>query len=461
VDVQGLTSGVSTIAAGEYHTCALTTSGGVKCWGKGDAGKLGDGTTTNHYTPVDVQGLASGISTIAAGQNHTCALTASGGVKCWGDNLYGELGDGTFTRRSTPVDVQGLASGFSAIATGYRHTCALTASGGVKCWGYNVYGQLGDGTTISRSTPVDVIGLASGVSAIATGYGHTCAVTTSGGVKCWGYNENGQLGDGTTIDRSTPVDVQGLASGVTAVAAGNLHTCALTTSGWVKCWGYNVYGQLGDGTSTSRFVPVDVQGLTSGASTIAAGYFHTCVLTTSSGVKCWGDNEYGQLGDGTIYSRSTPEDVQGLTDGISAISTGGYHTCALTASGGVKCWGDNWGTGIVYRSTTPVDVQGLASGISAIATGSYHTCVLTASSGVKCVGDNYYGQLGDGTNIIIGSSTPVDVIGLTAGVGAIAVGREYTCALTTSGGVKCWGDGRTGQLGFAVLWLPVDVVGLP
>jgi alpha-tubulin suppressor-like RCC1 family protein len=329
------------IAVGGQHTCALTIGGGVKCWGNNTHSQLGDGTATSRTTPVDVIGLGSGVVAIAAGGWHTCALTAGGGVKCWGSNSHGQLGDGTATSRTTPVDVIGLGSGVVAIAAGSWHTCALTAGGGVKCWGSNFYGQLGDWTTTDRTTPVDVIGLGSRVVAIAAtptatvvGGWHTCALTVGGGVKCWGWNMYGQLGDGTTTSRTTPVDVIGLGSGVVAIAAGGHHTCALTTGGGVKCWGWGSGGQLGDGTT-----PVDVIGLGSGVVAIAAGGWHTCALTAGGGVKCWGDNTHGQLGDGTTTSRRTPVDVIGLGSGVVAIAAGGNHTCALTTSGGVKCWG--------------------------------------------------------------------------------------------------------------------------
>jgi len=351
---------IAAISAGYYHTCALTAGGGVKCWGANGNGELGDGTTNEHHTPVDVSGLASGVSAIIAGGLHTCALTTGGGVKCWGNNYYGQLGDGTTTNRLTPVNVSGLASGVSTITTGYYHTCALTAGGGVKCWGYNGNGQLGDSTTTDRHSPVAVSGLASGASAIAAGWSHTCARTTGGGVKCWGWNYYGQLGDDTTTDRYTPVDVSGLASGVSAITAGYYHNCARTSGGGIKCWGNNEYGQLGDGTITTRLTPVNVSGMASGASAIDAGADHTCALTAGGGIKCWGNNFHGQLGDGTITEHHTPVSVSGLASGASAIAAGGYHTCALTSGGGVKCWGLN-GNGQLGDSTnsdrhTPVDV---------------------------------------------------------------------------------------------------------
>jgi alpha-tubulin suppressor-like RCC1 family protein len=259
-------------------------------------------------------------------------------VKCWGDNYYGQLGNGTTTDSLTPRDVTGLTTGVRAVEAGDYHTCAVTTAGGVKCWGLNLHGQLGNGTTTGSLTPVDVTGLTTGVSAVVATFYSTCAVTIAGGVKCWGLNNYGQLGNGTTTSSSTPVDVTGL-NGVSAVSADGWHACAVASGGGVKCWGYNNYGQLGNGTTTNSLTPVAVTGLASGVSAVAAGRGHTCALTSGGGVKCWGDNFSGQLGNGTTTSSSTPVDVTGLTTGVSAVSAGYEYTCAVASGGGVKCWG--------------------------------------------------------------------------------------------------------------------------
>ena len=448
VAVSGLASGVQAVSAGAYHTCALTTSGGVKCWGYNDSGQLGDGTTADRYTPVAVNGLISGVQAISAGFFHTCALTTAGGVKCWGDNTSGQLGDNTTTDRFTPVAVSGLASGVQAVNAG-GNTCALITSGGVLCWGYNGHGELGDGTTTNSSTPVAVSGLNSGVQAVSTGGGQTCGLTSASGLVCWGWNDHGQLGDGTKTDRSTPVAVSGLASGVLAVSAGAYHTCALTTPGGVKCWGANSHGELGDGTTTNWITPVAVSGLASAVHALSGGVVHTCALTTFGGVKCWGSNYRGQLGDGTTNASYTPIVVSGLTSGVQAVSTGEIYTCALTTAGGVLCWGYNnrgqLGDGTTTDRSTPVAVSGLTSGVLAVSASRDHTCALTTDGGVMCWGSNYGGQLGDGTTNA--SYTPIVVSGLTSGVQAVSAGDGHTCALTTAGGVKCWGQNYAGQLG--------------
>ena len=469
--VVGLNSGMTAISAGSYHTCALTSSGGVKCWGRKLA--LGDGTFTESSTPVDTVGLSSGVSAITAGWDHTCALTNGGGIKCWGGNAYGQLGDGTNATHLTPVDVTVASHKVTVISAGDYHTCALTSDGGLTCWGDNQYGQLGNGMSgTNRLTPVDVSSLSSGATAISAGYRHTCALapTMGGGVKCWGQNGAGEIGDGTTTDRLTPVDVSLLvsgASGVTTLSAGSAHTCALTMwDGSVKCWGNNTAGELGDGSTTSRVTQVDVTGLSSGVTAISAGATHTCALTSGGGVKCWGGNQYGQLGDGSTTNRLTPTDVTGLTSGVTAISAGRDHTCALTSGGGIKCWGYNGvsqlGDGTTTDRLTSVDVTGLSSGMSAISAGRDHTCALTSGGGVKCWGSNgAEGKLGDGTTTT--RSTPVDVVGLSSGMSAISTGNTHTCALTNNGGVKCWGANDRGQLGDGSSTghlTPVDVIEL-
>jgi alpha-tubulin suppressor-like RCC1 family protein len=311
-------AGQATLAAG-YQSCALTSAGGVKCWGYNFYGQLGDGTRfISRYSPVAVSGLSSGVVAIAAARLHTCALTSAGAIKCWGDNDDGGLGDGSRTTRLTPVAVTGLSSGVVAITAGQGYSCALTSAGAVKCWGNNGGGQLGDGTRWDRLTPVAVSGLSSGVVAISASGGHTCALTSAGAVKCWGGNQYGELGDGTTTYRETPVAVSGLSSGVAAISAGPSHTCALTVAGAVKCWGWNHYGQLGDGTTTDRLIPVAVSGLSSGVAAIAAGGAHTCATTSAGAAKCWGGNYRGSLGDGTNTDRHTPTLIPGFTTLVRA-----------------------------------------------------------------------------------------------------------------------------------------------
>jgi len=359
------------IAAGGYHTCALTDAGGIKCWGGNAYGQLGDGSAIQRSIPVDVVGFASGVKAITTGGPYTCALTTAGAVKCWGRNYAGQLGDGTDMPRNIPVDVVGLNSGVQAIAAGGHHTCALTGARDVKCWGSNGSGQVGDGTTVTRRTPVEVVGLPSAVQAIATGGHHTCVITEAGGVKCWGGNESGELGNETTRDSNTPADVAGLTSGAKALATGGHHSCVLTETGGVKCWGNDSHGQLGNGLRTNSTVPLNVAGLMSGVIAIAAGVgsvrgletfagAHTCVLTRAGGVKCWGNNDDGQLGEGRAVDRDTPVDVVGLTKGVKGIAVGAHHSCALTTAGTVKCWGDNsqgqLGNGTNTDSPLPVDV---------------------------------------------------------------------------------------------------------
>jgi alpha-tubulin suppressor-like RCC1 family protein len=348
------------IAAGWNHTCALTSSGGVMCWGQNNYGQLGNNSTIDSPIPVYVVGLSSGVIAIAAGNWHTCALTTTGGVKCWGGNLSGQLGNNSFNNSGIPVSVWGLSSGVSAITAGFYHTCALTM-GGMMCWGYNGYGQLGNDTYTNGKIPQYVNGLSNNVSAIAAGFYHTCALPSTGGVKCWGRNNFAQLGNNSTTDNPTPVNVSGLSSEMRAITAGDWHTCVAIEAGGVKCWGSNNGGQLGNDFTTMSLVPMDVSGFTDVANSLAAGGFHTCALTTGGGVKCWGSNANGQLGDNnSMVGSITPVDVVGLSSGVSAITAGQLYSCAFTTTGGLKCWGSNGygqlGNNSTTQSDIPVDV---------------------------------------------------------------------------------------------------------
>ncbi|MBV8983717.1 MAG: Ig-like domain repeat protein [Acidimicrobiia bacterium] len=311
--VSGLDSGVAAVSAGDQHTCALTNGGGVLCWGSNEFGQVGPGAPPGGaLAPVAVTGLDSGVAAVSAGGVHTCALTTGGEVFCWGENQYGQLGDGTTVSRSTPAAVSGLGGQVVAISAGELDTCALINSGAVRCWGDNENGQLGNGTSTSSSTPVDVTGLESGVVAVSAGAWHTCALTSDGTVHCWGKNFSGELGDGTTTSSSTPVDVVGLNGTATAVGVGEAHTCAITSGGGVQCWGDNYRSQLGDGTTNNSSAPVGVIGLGSGVTALSAGGAgaHNCVLPSSGGVLCWGEGYFGQLGDGGTTDKSTPVEVQ-------------------------------------------------------------------------------------------------------------------------------------------------------
>ena len=353
----------SQVSAGDSHSCAATSSG-VACWGNNSVGQFGDGTTMNSAAPLFPGALSGGLKTIAASATTTCGLNSSGTLLCWGDNSKGQFGAGDTTSSLTP---RTTLTNLSDFALGAAHACAVSVSGTVRCWGANESGQLGDGTTAARNSPVDVVMLTD-VAQVSAGFGHTCAVTQSGAVLCFGLNDRGQLGDGTTENRTAPSAVSGMSSGVSRVACGKRHTCAVTAGGKVKCWGDNTRGQLGDTLETMRTyssVPIDVYGSPGTMTQVSCGDAHTCGVTTSGSLLCWGDSTSGALGTVWIYDvfyyPSTASGIDGSSARATAVSCGAKHTCAVMTNGGVKCWGDNSqgqiGTGLFGgRQTTPVDV---------------------------------------------------------------------------------------------------------
>ena len=285
--------GVKAITVGGIHTCAVTTAGGVRCWGGNSAGQLGDGTTTARSTPP-MADVLTGVKAIDAGSEHTCALMTTGGVRCWGRNTNGQLGVGTSSIGSdlaTPPAADVIGD-IQAIAAGGAHTCVLTTAGGVRCWGSSVDGSLGYANVVDyRRPPAD--DALTGVQAISTGSGHTCALTLAGTVRCWGDNVAGEVGDGSQ-SASVRTPSPELLSDVRAIACGGSNTCALSMSGGVRCWG-SPWG-LGDGSRDSRRSPPADEIALGGQQIVGGG--STCVITAGGGVRCWGLNTYGQLGDG-------------------------------------------------------------------------------------------------------------------------------------------------------------------
>ena len=375
-----ITAGIefSSISAGSNHTCGVGGITGAAvfdvayCWGDNSFGQLGNGTTANSDTPVPVSGGMS-FSIVSAGGNQTCGVTTDGVTYCWGDNSFGQLGNGTTTSSTTPRLVAG-GHVFARVSVGGRHVCAEP---GPACWGDNSSGQLGNGTTTDSSVPVAVApgylsqGPYYSLDRVSAGSDHTCGLAqgnvgfiTYSATVCWGDNRFGQLGNGTTTNSAVPM-VLSVDPGFTFFSAGTLFTCAdnpdTGPSGY--CWGKNGAGQLGNGTTTDSTTPVDVLGKRNFTS-MASGGMHACAVVNESAgpfTYCWGDNGAGQLGDGTATSSATPVAVVGGLI-FRSLTAGSRHTCGISTSNGTYCWGDNTfgqlGNSWTTKSAVPVNIAG-------------------------------------------------------------------------------------------------------
>ena len=353
------------------------------------------------------------------------------------------------------------------IATGAYHTCALTKSSdaGVRCWGQNYSGQLGDGTQTNRHEPVAVFGLSSGVSAVGTGVNFSCALLTSGQVRCWGANDHGQLGTGPDRDPSlVPVPVLNSAgdaplTNVTSLSVGHHHVCAVLSSGGAKCWGSNIHGQLGDNTTSSRDLPVDVSGLLAPeVSSIEAGVSHSCLTTIQpegGNVYCFGDNSFYQFGDGTSVSSLVPVLIEDISS-IMEVSAGTLHSCARAVTGELYCWGLNEegevGEGSELYRPSPVQINDAVSGATRVSTGYSHTCAIMTHAAaiggeveVMCWGRGAEGQVGDGA--LTQRNVPTFPYPPVMSPVDISSQGKHSCAWMAECSVTCWGSNSHGQIG--------------
>ncbi len=344
------------LSVGGTHAYALLNTGHVMCWGDNSVGQLGDGTYTKHPTATEVPGLTDVIS-IAAGGEFTCALTKDKMVKCWGSNASGQLENGTGETGMAPADVPGLTN-VSVISTGNEHACAVIDKGALICWGKNLNGRVGDGSyTRLILSPTEVAGLRTPVTGVSAGNEYTCALTANGGVKCWGRNTEGELGNGRENPQSkSPVDVVGIDDKAILLTTGFSKSCAILKDGHAKCWGW-----IGPHEFSNE--PVELTGLNGNAKLVAAGGNHICVVLENGNVKCMGENTKGKLGNGTNTDSQRYVDVKGLSIQVTAIGAAYDYTCALTIAGEVWCWGDNaagqLGNGTTDNSSTPIKVMGI------------------------------------------------------------------------------------------------------
>jgi alpha-tubulin suppressor-like RCC1 family protein len=377
-------SGIAKIAAGYDHSCALMTNGTAKCWGNNSDGQIGDGTFNDAATPRNVKGpsgsgVLSNIVDLDAGEHHTCAHMADGTARCWGDNSDGQIGDGSFTDRNLPRTVRagsgtGATTGIVELFVNQFSTCAVLTSSQARCWGFDGNGILGDGNTTNRNLPRTVLNSAAtgpmtNVTNIGIGNSHSCFANTGGTAQCVGSNFYGALGNGSSNDSLTAKNVKGpsgsgVQGGIVSIHAGYYHTCAFINGGTVRCWGYNLDGEVGDGTTTDRHLPRDVKapsgtGVLSGVADVAIDGYSSCARLSSGTARCWGEGDFGEIGNGSFAPQHLPRDVKnpagdGVLTNIAQLSAGSYSICTRQSDGTARCWGYNFfeNLGIGNGSTT-------------------------------------------------------------------------------------------------------------
>jgi alpha-tubulin suppressor-like RCC1 family protein len=336
---------VARVGAGADCTCALDPEGALWCWGYNRYGQLGIGAFFDAPAPTRVAAFEGAVDDIAIGYK-SCALV-DGALSCWGYNFAGALGDGTTMTRDVPTPVSNLRD-VAGMTNGSSHTCAWTTSGAAHCWGYNISGQVGDGTEEERHSPVPVLGLEAGVVSMTGGYDHTCALVEGGRVFCWGANHVGQLGvTDVAVESTTPLEVEALGTGITAVATSNDYTCALKADGSLWCWGTMIW------SGTGNAVPQRIEALGNDVTSFDVGDWHVCAIRADGSLWCWA----GSIPEpNPAVANMEPEEVTALGKDVISVSAGGYHTCAIRSGGSLWCWGRPIATGSQGHLTEPTQL---------------------------------------------------------------------------------------------------------
>jgi alpha-tubulin suppressor-like RCC1 family protein len=495
VDTSGLTGfrGFASVSVGFTHACARSIDSKVYCWGDSSNGKLGQSSPTSPVATVEASlGIPlQNIVSLSVGDNHTCAVNASGQMFCWGqESADGRLGDGGTVSSTQPVTVQTSSllskNSYVQIASGEGHSCAVTSAGLVQCWGTGTSGQLGSGVANSNvPRPLTTGALPAGTffQEVTAGTNFSCGLTTSGDVYCWGANESGQLGNNTMTSSAGPLAVvtSGIANykGFRKVKAGGRHACALHADGDLYCWGYNLYGQLGNNTTTSSLVPVKVRtDLVSGVGhwlDFDVGDMHTCALDGLGRVFCWGYGALGRLGNGFAANQLLPVATDTTSDTtifspdsrVVGLAVGAAHGCALMSGLGSPAGNANnmavcWGQGADgrlgnsatndYMTPTPVSANAVIAsykGFLSIDAGDAHTCALSLQGTTYCWGNNSYGRIGnnDTTSRLSPTATIFTGISDFASVLSVSAGGTFTCAVGSDSDSYCWGEGDLGEIG--------------
>jgi alpha-tubulin suppressor-like RCC1 family protein len=350
-------------------------------WGWNLSGQLGDNTTSTRSSPVTTAGGGTNWRQVAGGYNHTAAIKTDGTLWTCGYNYNGQLGDNTTSTRSSPVTTVAGGTNWRQVAGGGSHAAAIKTDGTLWTWGYNVFGHLGDNTTSSRLSPVTTAGGGTNWRQVACGYHHTAAVKTDGTLWTWGYNVFGHLGDNTTSSRLSPVTTAGGGTNWRQVACGYHHTAAVKTDGTLWTWGVNNYGQLGDNTLTDRSSPVTTVAGGTNWKQVAGGFYHTAAVKTDGTLWTWGRNNNGQLGDNTTSTRSSPVTTVAGGTNWRQVAGGGSRTAAIKTDGTLWTWGRNnygqLGDNTLTDRSSPVTTVAGGTNWKQVASGSDHTAAIT------------------------------------------------------------------------------------